>query len=217
MLNFDHVGSSNLDRLPTNSFNWVLAILLNLINFGSFCWTYINWVLANLDNFGSIWIILGHFSWIRIILFNFDQLSSCNFNKLCYILVTDFSLFCSNWSIFPSLNHFAQYWGVLLHIHQLGSHFFWLTASIWLFLRHFSWGFIISVNGFSLFSIILNHFEWFWSILIHFDVSPRYIWSISIQFVGYFWTIFSDFDSLSFILRSIFVHFIDFIHLVHLV
>ena len=62
MLNFDQVGSRNLDNLSTISVNWVLAILLNLINFGSFCWIYINQVLANLDNFGSIWVTLGHFS-----------------------------------------------------------------------------------------------------------------------------------------------------------
>ena len=42
MLNFDQVGSSNLDELPTNSVNWALAMLLNLINFASFCWIYIN-------------------------------------------------------------------------------------------------------------------------------------------------------------------------------
>ena len=62
MLNFDQVGSRNLDKLPTNSVNWVLAMLLNLINFGSFCWIYINRVLANLANFDSIWVILGYFS-----------------------------------------------------------------------------------------------------------------------------------------------------------
>ena len=62
MLNFDQVGSHNLDKLPTNSVNWVLAMLLNLINFGSFCWIYINRVLANLGNFDSIWVILGQFS-----------------------------------------------------------------------------------------------------------------------------------------------------------
>ena len=32
MLNFDQVGSRNLDKLSTNSVNWVLAMLLNLIN-----------------------------------------------------------------------------------------------------------------------------------------------------------------------------------------
>ena len=42
MLNFDEVGSHNLDKLPTNLVNWFLAMLLNLINFGSFCWIYIN-------------------------------------------------------------------------------------------------------------------------------------------------------------------------------
>ena len=42
MLNFDQVGSPKLDTLPTNFVNWVLAMLLNLINFGSFCWIYIN-------------------------------------------------------------------------------------------------------------------------------------------------------------------------------
>ena len=42
MLNFDQVGSRNLDKLPTNLVNWVLAMLLNLINFGSFWWIYIN-------------------------------------------------------------------------------------------------------------------------------------------------------------------------------
>ena len=62
MLNFDQVGSRNLDKLPTNSVDWVLAMLLNLINFGSFCWIYINLVLANLGNFDSIWVILGQFS-----------------------------------------------------------------------------------------------------------------------------------------------------------
>ena len=36
MLNFDQVGSRNLDKLATSSVNCVLAILLNLINFGSF-------------------------------------------------------------------------------------------------------------------------------------------------------------------------------------
>ena len=77
-----------------------------------------------------MWVILGHFSWIRIILLNFDQLGSCNFNKLCYILVIGFSLFCLTWSILPILYHFAQYWGILLHIHQLGSRHFWLIVSI---------------------------------------------------------------------------------------
>ena len=42
MLNSDQVGSRNLDKLPTNLVNWVLAMLLNLINFGSFSWIYIN-------------------------------------------------------------------------------------------------------------------------------------------------------------------------------
>ena len=42
MLNIDEVGSRNLDKLSTNSVNWVLAILLNLINFGSFSWIYIH-------------------------------------------------------------------------------------------------------------------------------------------------------------------------------
>ena len=37
MLNFDQVGSRNLDKLPSNSVHWVLAILLDLVNFGSFC------------------------------------------------------------------------------------------------------------------------------------------------------------------------------------
>ena len=46
-------------------------------------------------------------------------------------MVTGFLLFCSTWSILPIFNHLAQYWGILLHIHQLGSHYFWLTASIW--------------------------------------------------------------------------------------
>ena len=59
MLKFDQVGSRNLDKLPTNLVNWVLAMLLNLINFGSF---YINRVLANLGCFDSIWVILGQFS-----------------------------------------------------------------------------------------------------------------------------------------------------------
>ena len=62
MLNFDQVGSHNLDKLPTNLVNWVLAMLLNLINFGSFCWIYINSVFANLGCFDSIWVILGQFS-----------------------------------------------------------------------------------------------------------------------------------------------------------
>ena len=62
MLNFDQVGYRNLDKLPTNSVNWVLTMLLNLLNFGSFCWIYINCVLANLGNFDSIWAILGQFS-----------------------------------------------------------------------------------------------------------------------------------------------------------
>ena len=30
MLNFDQVGSRNLDKLPTNSVNWVLAMLVKL-------------------------------------------------------------------------------------------------------------------------------------------------------------------------------------------
>ena len=42
MLNYDQVGSRNLDKLTTNLVNWVLAMLLNLINFGSFWWIYIN-------------------------------------------------------------------------------------------------------------------------------------------------------------------------------
>ena len=37
MLNFDLVVSRNLDKLLTNLVNWVLAMLLNLVNFGSFC------------------------------------------------------------------------------------------------------------------------------------------------------------------------------------
>ena len=35
MLNFDQVGYRNLDKLPTNSVNWVLTMLLNLLNFGT--------------------------------------------------------------------------------------------------------------------------------------------------------------------------------------
>ena len=62
MLNFDKVRSHNLDKLPTNLVNWVLAMLLNLINFRSFCWIYINRVLAKLGNFDLIWVILGQFS-----------------------------------------------------------------------------------------------------------------------------------------------------------
>ena len=62
MLNFDQVGSRNLDKLPTNLVNWVLAMLLNLINFGSFCYIYISYVLADLGSFDSIWVILGQFS-----------------------------------------------------------------------------------------------------------------------------------------------------------
>ena len=42
MLNFDQVGSRNLDKLTTNLVNWVLAMLFNLTNFGSFRWIYIN-------------------------------------------------------------------------------------------------------------------------------------------------------------------------------
>ena len=192
MLNFNQVGSRNLDKLTTNSVNWVQAILHNLINSGSFCWIYINWVLANLDNFGSIWVILGHFSWIRIILLNFDQLGSHNFNKLCYILVTGFSLFCWTWSILPILNHFPQYWGILLYIHQLGSRYFWLTASIWYILadwvldnldnfgqlRRFWCTLTNSVPGTSFNSVHLGPFwqtvfSLLWSILVncvHFDL-----------------------------------------------
>ena len=55
MLNFDQVGSRNLDKLLSNLVNRVLAILFDLVNFGSFCsiigsfcYIYINWVLANL-------------------------------------------------------------------------------------------------------------------------------------------------------------------------
>ena len=119
------MGSRTLDKLPTNLVNWLcclLAMLLNLVNFGSFCWIYMNWVLANLGNFDSIWVILGQFSWIRIILLRFDQLGSCNYNKGCYILLTAFSLFCMTWSILPILNHFAQYWGILLHNNKKRSH-----------------------------------------------------------------------------------------------
>ena len=112
MFNFDQVGSRNLDKLPTNLVNWVLAMLLNLINFGSFCWIYINWVLANLESFDSIWVILGQFSWIRILLLNFDQLGSCNYNKLCYILVTGFSLF---WLTGFILTHFGKLWTILTY------------------------------------------------------------------------------------------------------
>ena len=36
MLNFDQVGSHNLDKLPTNWVDWVLAVLLYLINFAYF-------------------------------------------------------------------------------------------------------------------------------------------------------------------------------------
>ena len=41
MLNFDQLGYRNLDKLPTNLVNWVLTILLNLLNLGSICWIYI--------------------------------------------------------------------------------------------------------------------------------------------------------------------------------
>ena len=34
MLNFDQVGSCNFDKLRTNLVNWVLAMLLDLVNFG---------------------------------------------------------------------------------------------------------------------------------------------------------------------------------------
>ena len=32
MLNFDQVGSRNLDKLPSNSVNWVIAILIDWVN-----------------------------------------------------------------------------------------------------------------------------------------------------------------------------------------
>ena len=169
MLNFDQVGSSNLDELPTNSVNWALAMLLNLINFGSFCWIYINWVLANLGNFDSIWVILGQFSWIRIILLSFDQLGSCNYNKLCYILVTAFSLFCMTWSILPILNHFAQYWSILLHIHH------WVLAILLNLINFgsFCWIYInwvlANLDNFGSIWVILGHFSWIRIILLNFD------------------------------------------------
>ena len=53
MLNFDQVGSRNLDKLPTNLVNWVLAMLLNLINFGSF-WQTLNY-------FDLFWFISNYF------------------------------------------------------------------------------------------------------------------------------------------------------------
>ena len=59
MVNFDQLGSRNLDKLPTNLVNWVLAML---DHFGSFSWIYIKRVLANLGNFDSIWVLLGQFS-----------------------------------------------------------------------------------------------------------------------------------------------------------
>ena len=97
-------------------------MLLNLINFGSFCWIYINWVLEILGNFDSIWVILGQFSWIRIILLGFDQLGSCNYNKLCYILVTAFSLFCMT-------VNFCLFWIILLNIGAFYSIYIkWLLA-----------------------------------------------------------------------------------------
>ena len=102
----------NIEAFYSIYIKWLLAILLNLINFLSFCWIYINWVLANLDNFGSLWVILGHFSWIRIILLNFDQLGSCNYNKLCYILVTGFLLF---WLTGLILSHFGKLWTILTY------------------------------------------------------------------------------------------------------
>ena len=40
MLNFNQVGSRNLDKLPSNSVNWLIAILLDWVNstqFESFC------------------------------------------------------------------------------------------------------------------------------------------------------------------------------------
>ena len=134
MLNFDQVGSRNLDKLPTNLVNWVLAMLLNLINFGSFWWIYINWVLANLGNFDSIWVILGQFSWIRIILLGFDQLGSCNYNKLCYILVTGFSLF---WVTGFILTNFESLCSILGHFTPYTSIGFYLFCSTWLILDRF--------------------------------------------------------------------------------
>ena len=49
MLNFDQVGSRNLDKLPTNSVHWVLAM------FGSSCLVLINWVHVTTINFATFW------------------------------------------------------------------------------------------------------------------------------------------------------------------
>ena len=75
MLNFDQVGSRNLDKLPTNLVNWVLAMLLNLINFGSFCWD--NWLISIL----IIPFILGDFNpFSFILMFPFGPFHSFSFN-----------------------------------------------------------------------------------------------------------------------------------------
>ena len=160
LLSFDQLGSCNYNKLcyilvtglslfclfwitllNTGAFysiyiKWLLAILLNLINFGSFCWIYINWVLANLDNFGSIWVIFGHLSWIRIILLNFDQLGSCNYNKLCYILVTGFSLFWLTGFILTHLANFQLFWPILVHFKLFRVILIYFHSFLWFILLH---------------------------------------------------------------------------------
>ena len=73
------------------------------------------------------------------------------------------------------LNHFAQYWGILLHIHLLGSRYFWITASIWYILA--DW--------------VLDNFDNFGQLRRFWLTFTNSVQAIFVQLYS-FWTILAD-------------------------
>ena len=64
MLNFDQVGSHNLDKLPTNSVNWVIAILIKWVSsvqFESFYSILVHFARLKSIEFSKFWISLVQF------------------------------------------------------------------------------------------------------------------------------------------------------------
>ena len=169
MLNFDQVGSRTLDKLPTNLVNWVLAMLLNLVNFGSFWWIYINWVLANLGNFDSIWVILDsslEFGSSCLVLINWIHVTTINVATFCWLSSRYFA-----W-----LGQFCQFWITLLNIEAFYSICIkWLLAILLNLITFgsFCWIYInwvlANLDNFGSIWVILGHFSWIRIILLNFD------------------------------------------------
>ena len=83
MLNFDQVGYRNLDKLPTNSVNWVLKLCCStcsiLDHFAGFTLIEFLQIWATLIQFGQFWDSSLEFGSSCLVLINWVHVTTINF------------------------------------------------------------------------------------------------------------------------------------------